>query len=198
MAKSFLGRNDLPRGIRNNNPGNLVYTSETWLGKVPLSQNKDWTGSPTNVVRKFEQFTSITYGIRAKMRDIITDVNRKGLSSITSLINEFAPPFENNTALYISVVANALGVSPLATISLTKQTLIALCKAIAKMENGPIVEQYLSDADYEQAYAILGKTLASTPVESKKKSEVTGVLLLALGIGATIYFLNRNKPKKSK
>ena len=39
MEKSYLNNSALPRGLRNNNPGNLVQTSIAWLGKVPLSQN---------------------------------------------------------------------------------------------------------------------------------------------------------------
>ena len=38
---SFLGRKELTRGIRNNNPGNLVLTNIAWQGKIPNSQNTE-------------------------------------------------------------------------------------------------------------------------------------------------------------
>ena len=56
MAKSYLNRTDLPRGIRNNNPGNLIYTTIAWEGKISYANNRDWSGTPTNIVKKFEQF----------------------------------------------------------------------------------------------------------------------------------------------
>ena len=149
MAKSFLGQTGLPVGIQNNNPGNLVKTAIAWEGKIPHAQN---TSS------RFEQFINIEYGIRALMRDIITDYSR-GLTTVNELINEFAPPHENNTASYVAFVSNAIGISSTAQITLTKEALIAICQAIVIMENGQIARTILSDNDYENAYKILGKTL---------------------------------------
>ena len=31
-----------PRGIRNNNPGNLIFTNIKWNGKLPKEQNKSY------------------------------------------------------------------------------------------------------------------------------------------------------------
>lgn len=100
---SFLGRKDLTRGIRNNNPGNLVYTSaNNWLGKIPKSQNTD---------SRFEQFKEVKFGIRAMLIDILGDI-RKGKNTLRKLISEYAPALENDTDSYISIVSKQTGVHP--------------------------------------------------------------------------------------
>lgn len=160
--KSYLGKNnlpkDFPRGLRNNNPGNLIKTSEPWNGKVPHSKNTD---------SRFEQFIELRYGIRAKMRDLITDIN-KGKNTIAKIIAEFAPDIENDTNSYINSVAKMVGLgmnTPIKTIS--EDLLIALCKAISFVENkGNKFSDYTTDQDYQDALDILGKTVI--PVQKKK------------------------------
>jgi hypothetical protein len=64
MSKSFLN-NHTVRGLRNNNPGNLIRTKDAWKGKIPFEQSKD---------TKFEQCTALKFGIRAMFRDLINDI----------------------------------------------------------------------------------------------------------------------------
>lgn len=159
MAKSYLGQMNLPRGIRNNNPGNLVKTSITWLGKVEHSKNTD---------SRFEQFIELRYGIRALMRDVMTDIS-KGKNTVSALITEFAPAFENNTTAYINTVANMVGIAVNFPITqLTDVLLIKICKAIVYVENGASYSSYISDQDYNSAIAILGKSSNITITEKKK------------------------------
>lgn len=138
---------NLPRGLRNNNPGNLIQTNIPWNGKVPLSQNTD---------SRFEQFYELRYGIRALMLDLYNDFY-KGKNTVTQLISEFAPHFENNTDAYINSVINGIGSNVIGT--LTEEKLIGLSKAIVLMENGVKYKNYITDNDYKQAVAILGKPL---------------------------------------
>lgn len=112
------------RGIRNNNPGNLVKTSIAWQGKVPHSQNTD---------SRFEQFISPEYGIRAMFIDVRNDI-RKGANTVRRLITAYAPPFENNTAAYIAAVAKAIKKAPDDVI--TSEDYEELVTAIIKQENG--------------------------------------------------------------
>src|ERR1700741_2538170 len=49
------------RGLKNNNPGNIHITSQSWKGKIPKTLNTD--GS-------FEQFTEKHWGVRAMTRII--------------------------------------------------------------------------------------------------------------------------------
>lgn len=127
----FLGGNTVvktlskARGIRNNNPGNLVKTNDAWKGKVPHTQNTD---------SRFEQFIAPEWGIRAMFIDIKGDITKKGQNTIRKLITSYAPQFENNTAAYIAVVSKAIGKSP--DSQLTANDYLPLIKAIIKHENG--------------------------------------------------------------
>lgn len=140
---NYLNNPNYTRGIRNNNPGNLVRSANNWQGKIPYSNSLD---------AHFEQFVSMKYGIRAMMRDIISDYS-KGKTTVTALISEFAPAFENNTAAYINSVVTGIGANIIG--ELTKEKLILICKAIVKVENGADAK-YISSQDYEAAYNILG------------------------------------------
>ena len=98
----------LPRGVRNNNPGNLRLTSIAWKGKVPNAQNSD---------RSFEQFIDYAgipghiWGIRAMFKDIYGDVVKDGQNTVRKLIYTYAPPHENATQSYVDAVSRALGKS---------------------------------------------------------------------------------------
>lgn len=144
---SYLNNSSLPRGFRNNNPGNLIRTSIAWEGKIPHAQNTD---------SRFEQFKELRWGIRALYRDIISDY-KKGLTTVTALISEFAPAFENNTAAYIGNVISSVGGDFIP--ELTEQKLVLIAKAIVRVENGSQYVQLASDKDYNDALAILGITL---------------------------------------
>lgn len=145
MYTSYLNIPTFPRGIRNNNPANLVRSANDWDGKIPYSQSLD---------SRFEQFTELRYGIRALMRDIYNDYERKGKKTVTELISEFAPSFENNTTSYINTVVKMIGSNLIG--ELTQDKMIALCKAIIYVENGSGYAKYISDKDYNDAIAILG------------------------------------------
>ena len=87
----------LVRGIRNNNPGNLKYAGQK--GAI----GKDAEG--------FAIFGSFAAGLAAMRAQLALDYKR-GDRSISAIISHWAPPSENNTAAYIKGVAGALGVSP--------------------------------------------------------------------------------------
>nr|WP_294931284.1 hypothetical protein [uncultured Flavobacterium sp.] len=145
MSKSFLN-NHTVRGLRNNNPGNLIRTSIAWQGKIPFPQSKDL---------KFEQFTTLKFGIRAMLRDLINDI-KKGKNTVRLLIKEYAPPTENNTEAYITAVCKTLGVTADQKItSINNAFLIQLARAIMKVELGASHTQ-VTDSDIQQALEVLG------------------------------------------
>jgi len=144
---NYLNDATKSRGIRNNNPGNLIYTNDAWIGKIPYAQNKD-TG------KHFEQFKEMKYGVRAMMKDLIGDIN-KGKNTALSLISEYAPSFENNTGAYIKTVTGMIGIGLNDVIDLSEETIIGLCKAMVFVENGKD-SKYVLDQDYKDAVAILG------------------------------------------
>lgn len=182
MPKSYLNNASLPRGLRNNNPGNIRFSSANdWVGKIPYSQNKD-------AGKAFEQFTHIHFGIRAKMVLIYNKVN-SGTNTIAKLIANYAPPSENDTVAYINQVVSMTGIDRNAVIELNEQSLIALCKAISLMENGANFSSYITDADYKDAIAVFDRPL-------KKKSKNNNTLIIAIAFTAAaiiIYKINKKK-----
>lgn len=122
-----MSNKSLPRGIRNNNPGNLRITNIKWQGKVPVAQNTD---------EAFEQFQSMAFGIRAMLMDIINDI-KKGKNTLQTLISEFAPSNENNTAAYVAFVSRVANVPANAVIRPDdRATLGRIIAAMIRKENG--------------------------------------------------------------
>lgn len=131
-----------PRGIRNNNPGNLIFTNINWTGKLPKEQNKD---------RRFEMFIAPEYGIRAMIKDIKNDLE-KGKNTVPALMTEYAPRFENNTDAYIQTVCKDLKVSATAKLLPTKNTLRLLVHSISRVENGG---NFITNELFDKAYAMI-------------------------------------------
>ena len=116
------------RGLRNNNPGNIIHSSDNWDGMSPVQSDPD-----------FVSFVSPEYGIRALYRTLMTKKNN-GLTTIEKIINSWAPQFDkngkqiNDTPAYIAAVSNDLNYSPVTSLPLAAYP--ALLKAIIKHENG--------------------------------------------------------------
>ena len=113
-----------PRGIRNNNPGNIRLSETRWQGEA--AQQTDGA---------FIQFVSPEYGIRALSKILDTYANDYQLSTVAGIISRFAPSNENDTNAYIQAVSDSIGVGPNTVISMAnyKPGLIA---AIVAHENG--------------------------------------------------------------
>ncbi|WP_408612234.1 hypothetical protein [Leclercia tamurae] len=115
------------RGIRNNNPGNLEASwAFTWQGQ-------------NGTDGRFATFASPEHGIRALGVNLLA-YQRRGLDTISKIINRWAPPQDNNnTTAYIQSVSQALGVTPTTRIDVTSpDVLTALSKAIIQHENGSV------------------------------------------------------------
>ncbi|CAD0006566.1 hypothetical protein [Flavobacterium salmonis] len=168
---SFLGRKDLTRGIRNNNPGNLVLTNITWQGKIPNSQNTDG---------HFEQFTEVKYGIRAMLRDLTNDIS-KGKNTIRKLITEYAPPSENDTQKYIDVISKSVGLTPDQKIQIVDSKFyLVIARAIIKRECAPN-HDLIYDSDIQDAIDIIGDyNLDNVTIVSKKKFKFNYLLIPVL------------------
>lgn len=171
--KSYLGNKTLPRGIRNNNPGNLVITSIKWKGKLPKEQNTDG---------KFEQFESLNFGLRALALDIANDIKKNKLDTIQKLITAYAPPKENDTDAYISAVSKATGHAPGEKISAEFKTIAALIKVITNVENGKKAAELITDEDIKNSLT----TLAPSTIKT-----ATFIILPIIGIGFLFYLWQR-------
>lgn len=113
-----------PRGIRNNNPFNIVKSNNDWMGKVKGGLDEH-----------FETFKDAVYGIRAGIK-LLINYKKQGFDTVEKIIGRFAPPFENNTKNYISHVSKKLGVHPTEVLTLSDDVLFEFAVAIITMENG--------------------------------------------------------------
>lgn len=144
---------DGPRGVRNNNPGNLeASSSNPWIGQ---------TGSDG----RFAKFETPEHGIRALGRNLIS-YQRQGIDTVGEIINRWAPPSDNNdTAAYIKAVCAQLGVTANQPLDASNpDTLQALCAAIIKHENGS--QPYSQDQLSTGVSAALG--LSQLPTSNKR------------------------------
>lgn len=120
-------KEQLPRGIRNNNPGNIRHGAN-WLGLNPNGRNID---------SAFCVFESPVLGIRALAKVLINYKKIHGLNTVRQIVSRYAPPNENQTAAYIQTVAKQLEVYPDTKIDIEKRgVLTVFIKAVIRMENG--------------------------------------------------------------
>lgn len=123
-----MAKNNLPRGIRNNNPGNVELTGDKWQGLLPASQQTDG---------RFAQFSTPAWGIRALARTLITYQDKYNLRTIPKIINRWAPPVENNSNAYIGAVVSSTGISGSTLLDLhSYNNLRPIVEAIIHHENG--------------------------------------------------------------
>lgn len=116
----------LPRGIRNNNPGNLRDSNDKWQGLAAIDTDT-----------AFSVFESPVWGIRALAVTLTSYQDKHKLRSIRGIINRWAPPKENNTTAYVNSVANACHVAADETIDVHQYEIMApLVEAIIRHENG--------------------------------------------------------------
>lgn len=114
-----------PRGIRNNNPGNIRKGAD-WQGLAP-EQNDP----------AFCNFSSPEWGIRAMGKILLKYQRSYHLNTIEKIIDRWAPPVENQTSEYVAAVARDMGIAATTPIDVGKlATLVPLIRAIIHHENG--------------------------------------------------------------
>ena len=119
-------RSKLPRGLRNNNPGNIE--DGAFARGLPGYQGSDG---------RFAVFDSMESGQAAKGA-LLQSYGRRGFNTVEKVVGRWAPPSENDTGSYVQFVSQRLGVDPRQPLDLDNpQTLSALQAAIAERENGP-------------------------------------------------------------
>lgn len=141
-----IGEKLLPRGIRNNNPGNIDWIEnpqQRWRGMVARDG-------------RFGVFDTAANGVRAIGRELLLSAER-GARSVRDLIagipradgtrwDAWAPPTENDTDVYVRNVARDLGVNPDVPIDI-RARLPELAAAIIRQENG---QQPYAQSDLQQ------------------------------------------------
>lgn len=120
-----MRRNELPRGLRNNNPGNIRRNSDMFQGEVSPSWDKE-----------FKQFKNIAYGYRAMFKVLSNYYRVYKLTTIRKMIGRWAPENENNTAAYVSLVSSYSGIGPDDPLSFDREQMIRIVSGMSKVENG--------------------------------------------------------------
>lgn len=120
-----------PRGIRNNNPGNLNYAKQSGATKE---------SGPNG---RFAVFNSMTEGVSALYKQIQLYFQR-GTDTISEIVNKYAPASDNNNVMaYINSLVKATGKGAHESLaSSDMSTIFSLLKGIISHENG---KGYVSD-----------------------------------------------------
>lgn len=122
MGISFIGIKELPRGLRDNNPGNIRPSKKyKWNGQIGIEGG-------------YVIFVDIEHGIRAMAKDLVSKINR-GLNEIALYVPIYAPAGDNNDPKsYIDLVSKLSGFAP-------NELLIANPSTIYKLVKAHIVEE---------------------------------------------------------
>ena len=113
------------RGLRLNNPCCIRISSDKFDGEIQPSSDSS-----------FKEFKAVEYGYRAVFKILYTYYNKYGLTTITSLINRWAPDYENDTSSYVKTVSSFSGISPTKELSFSKGEMTAIVAAMSHVENG--------------------------------------------------------------
>ena len=136
-----------PRGIKNNNPGNIRHGTQTWAGEDIKSHDP-----------AFVCFKTPEYGIRAIMKIMRTYYDKYSLITIRMIITRYAPPSENNTEAYIADIAKRSGIEADHVIDDIIPVLIPIVQVIVLHENGHAPDgspaYWYEDSVYEKAKAM--------------------------------------------
>ena len=120
-----MKKNELPRGLRNNNPGNIRRNSDVFQGEVNPSRDQ-----------QFKQFKTMAYGYRAMFKILSNYYRKYSLTTIRKIIGRWAPENENNTSAYVSLVSSYAGIGPDDQISFDREQMIRIVAGMSKVENG--------------------------------------------------------------
>lgn len=103
-----------PRGIRNNNPGNIDRNQIKWEGMAAEQSDP-----------RFVVFATPEHGIRALAKVLLAYQRKHGLNTVAEIIGRWAPPVENDTGAYAAHVAAKIGVGVTDRIDLSRAAVLA-------------------------------------------------------------------------
>ena len=123
-----LDTSNAPRGIRNNNPGNMDFNlhEAPWQGEIRPSRDP-----------RFAQFDTMQDGVRALAKQLLIYHERHACNTVRQVINRWAPPVENVTSAYVSDVAAHCYVGPDDLFDFKSEGALArLVRGVIDHENG--------------------------------------------------------------
>lgn len=170
-----------PRGIRNNNPGNIRRSADPWQG-LARDQNDD----------AFFQFAEPKWGIRALARVLISYQDKHGLRTVRAIISRWAPPVENKTSSYIDHVARRLGVGADDPLDVHDyRVLRGLVEAIISHENG---QQPYTDAQIDAGLVLAGVEPPTKPLIETRTVKGAQVAAGATALGVVAEAVDKIQP----
>ncbi len=170
-----------PRGIRNNNPGNIRRSADPWQG-LAKDQNDD----------AFFQFAEPKWGIRALARVLISYQDKHGLRTVRAIISRWAPPVENKTSSYIDHVAHRLGVGADDPLDVHDyRVLRGLVEAIIAHENG---QQPYTDAQIDAGLVLAGVEPPIRPLSETRTVKGAQVAAGATALGVVAEAVDKIQP----
>lgn len=114
----------LPRGLRNNNPGNLEYRGQ------PGASLEDHANP------RFARFRTAEEGLAALAAQL-RRYGQRGVDTVGKIISKYAPSIENDTPGYTGSVSRRLGVDSNTRLDLNDPSVLqGLMGAIIQVENG--------------------------------------------------------------
>ena len=130
--KITMAEKKIPRGLRNNNPGNIRKNSDVFQGEKTSSD------------KEFKQFKSMAYGYRAIFKILSNYYRNYKLDTIRKMIGRWAPENENDTDAYVKAVSDYAGIPADDPINVNdREQMIRIVAAMSRIENG--IEADMSD-----------------------------------------------------
>ena len=116
---------ELPRGLRNRNPGNIRRSAVRYKGETESDD------------AAFKAFASTAWGYRAMFVLLHTYRVRHRIATLRGMIARWAPPSENHTEAYTRAVSADTGIGPDEALdTLDPAVMIPVAAAISRVENG--------------------------------------------------------------
>lgn len=128
-----------PRGIRNNNPGNLrpLDGGQKWMGQVGVDTAP---GGPFVVFGQVQEHPGEYWGLRALARTLLNYQRNRGLVTVRAMMHRYAPSTDaNNPDRYAAFVAREMGLpSPDVPVDLVNSPQLHrdMTRAVVRYENG--------------------------------------------------------------
>ena len=121
-----MAEKKIPRGLRNNNPGNIRINSDLFQGEIRPSKDKS-----------FKQFNTMAYGYRAIFKILSNYYRNYKLDTIHKMIGRWAPENENDTEAYIKAVSDYAGIPADDPININdREQMTHIVAGMSKVENG--------------------------------------------------------------
>jgi hypothetical protein len=178
----------LPRGIRNNNPLNIIEAGIKWQG-MASAQPDD----------RFVSFNRPEDGIRAAAKILQAYQESHGINTLRGVINRWAPPIENDTSAYVTSVSIRSDIEPDDVLNLSDyKTVYMMLRAMTWQENGKPGNKdfWYPDDIWEKGLRMAGlvpdkplidsRTMKGTATAAAAGLSAVGILTDTFGIPADI------------